>query len=215
MTRVSSTMPNLAAGALTAADFRRLAALHLRCLPDSLVSRMGERYAGSFYRYVARSGREHLLVEREAGEIVGACVISSDPDSLNRRLIVGSGLVAAALTRVHRLPLGAIVRESLASDARPADPRPAGWPELILIFTDPAGRGRGVGTRLMSRSEELVGQHGHRGFWLKTLDDPANRALDFYRGRGMSPSGRLSVHGRPFQVWVKAAGVGGSAQGGV
>ena len=82
---------------LTANDVRRLAQLQLLVLPDSAISRLGQRYVRSFYRYAQRSPLELVLVEREEnGDIIAGCVVTTDIASLERRLFLHTSLLVEA-----------------------------------------------------------------------------------------------------------------------
>jgi hypothetical protein len=52
-----------------------------------MAAQFGVGYARCFYRYVARSLEEVLLVRREDNEIVAFCLASFDMHSLQKRLL--------------------------------------------------------------------------------------------------------------------------------
>ena len=196
------------------ADVPRLAALHGECLPDSLVWRLGPSYTRAFYRYLARSGRERVLVARVGGRVVGACVLSLDPGSLTRRLALRTPLLPAALRGLFR---PGVARSLLGTGGRaPADGRddpPRGLPEVLLIFTAAEARGRGVGSSLLAACERSLADRGLAAYVVRTVDDEANPALAFYARNGFQPCGRSFEHGRWFRVLKKApaAAADGSA----
>ena len=187
-------------------DWRRLAALHCECLPDSAVSALGERYAGRFYRYLAGSVTEHVFLHRNAGDVIdAACVVSLDPQGLNRRLWLSTPLLGSLLRstpaggrwvlaralspslRAHRYESGD--GASLVLDA----------PEFILVFVAPGMRRRGLGRALLARARAWLREAGYRRCLARTRDHPRNRAVDFYRAAGFELHGRSLRRG--FQVW--------------
>ena len=72
---------------LTNYDISRLALLQTSALPGAMAAQFGIGYARCFYRYVARSVQEVMLVRRTEGEIVAFCLASFDMHSLQKRLL--------------------------------------------------------------------------------------------------------------------------------
>jgi ribosomal protein S18 acetylase RimI-like enzyme len=187
-------------GALAARDLERLARMHVEAVPESLVSVIGERYARTFYRYVAASAEELLLTEREGGEIVAACLASVAPDTLSRRLLVKTPLALLAPFAVRRLPLRAILR---GLGSRSAEPRSSGS-EILLIFSAAGARSRGLGGRLLARCEALLAARGVATLHVKTRDDPANRALQFYERARFERVASQSKFGKRLALFEKS-----------
>lgn len=157
-------------------DVAQLARMHVEAIPESLISRVGERYARAFYRYVARSEDELLLVERDGSALAGGCLVSLAPETLSRRMLRHTPLAVMAPFAIHRLPLRVMARSVLEPAGAPKPP----GPEILLIFTDPARRSRGLGARLLARCEALLIARGIPTLLVQTRDDPANRAIQFY-----------------------------------
>jgi ribosomal protein S18 acetylase RimI-like enzyme len=191
-------------------DIARLSRMHVAALPESMVSLVGELYARAFYRYCASSSQELLLVEREGGELCGACLVSLAPDTLSRRLLTRTPLLLFAPLAIRRLPL----RAMLPSATRPSDaPSPSG-PEILLIFTVPELRGQGLGARLLARCEHLLFARGLNRLLVKTRDDPENRALRFYERARFTPIGTRSKYGKRLVLLEKSLLSAGAAQPG-
>jgi ribosomal protein S18 acetylase RimI-like enzyme len=186
--------------ALGARDIEQLARMHVDALPDSLVSLVGERYARAFYRHAAASPSELIAIERAGGELCGACLMSLAPATLSRRLLTRTPLALLAPLAIRRLPLRAMARGAAGP---PADPQPPG-PEILLIFTVPEARSRGLGARLLARCEALLAARGVDRLLVKTRDDPANRALAFYERAGFRRVGSRSVYGKRLVLFEKA-----------
>jgi GNAT superfamily N-acetyltransferase len=182
---------------------RQLARLHLECLPDSAVSRLGLRYAEAFYRYVGRSPHEAVFVEVASDDVAGACVVSLRPKNLRWRLLFRTPL----LFRLALNVLGTMrVRHEGRRGETPVqgpDPLHASTPELILIFTAPRLRSAGIGTRLLGQCERFLEDRGYSKLGVRTVADPGNRALAFYARSGFAECGRSADRGREFQVLMK------------
>lgn len=195
---------------LTKADCCSLALLHVRCLPDSLISRLGYGYAKAFYRFISNSRCEFLFVRREAGEIVSACILSLSPKTLATRLLTRTSALLRAPLRVFRLPVGGIMKSVCLRlwfranrSMRGGSSTKESAPEVVLIFTAPEARCRGLGSTLLHRCERFLLTRGHRYYVIKTADDEANLALKFYAGKGFRQRGPLRDHGKRFQLWEK------------
>jgi ribosomal protein S18 acetylase RimI-like enzyme len=192
---------------LGARDIALLARMHVESLPESMVSRVGERYARAFYRYLARSPEELVLLDREetTGDLRGACIVSLAPDTLSRRLLYRTPLPLHAALAVRRLPLGAMLAGAGAkvTGGRTRSPEPL-CPEILLIFTVPAARSQGLGARLLERCEALLAARGVDQLRVRTRDDPANRALGFYERASFTRVASLSTHGKQLVLFRKA-----------
>lgn len=188
-------------------DIAALAALHVASIPDSLIGVLGERYVRSFYRYVARSSSEFVVMERDAaGTIVAAAVVSLEPDTLNGRLLRHTAWLPAMM---RRAPWVLSMVWQSARRPRGVAPAPRGGrelaavPELILMFTAPGMRSRGRGAALLRQVDATLRQRDVGTYIVRTISDPANRALGFYRANGFEPSGMSYRLGTAFQILTR------------
>jgi GNAT superfamily N-acetyltransferase len=175
--------------------------LHRSSLPDSLVSELGSAYTRSFYRYVTSSPQEVLVSERGVdNRIVAGAVLSFDPHGLNRRLLLGTSLAlhgALRFPKVLRLALAPLGSEDERGDVHD-------MPELLLIYAASEVRSRGIGARLVERIEQELRDRGVKQYQVKTVADPANRALAFYDRLGFTRSCIVAKQGKRFQVFTKS-----------
>jgi ribosomal protein S18 acetylase RimI-like enzyme len=183
-------------------DLDRLARLHARSLPDSLIGALGAAYVRAFYRYVERSAHELFAVRRDAtGQIVAAAVLSVEPSSLNTRLLKSTPLLRSMALRLPRML--AWLRSSMRGRGATGREMPAALPQLIVIFTAADERGRGHASALIEELEDRLRQRRVVRYEVRTEADPANPALAFYRRRGFEPSGLSVRFGTPFQVFTR------------
>ena len=181
-------------GALNSADLDRLATLHRESLPDSAVSGFGQAYARAFYQYVESSEKELLILHRASDDrLDGAAVVSLEPQSMERRLALATPLLLHAL--LHPLWFLVKVRGLLSGhadddDARAITAKVRGIPELLIIYADSARRDSGVGSFLIQNIEAALAAKGITHYCVRTVDDPANRALGFYSKHGFEALGR-------------------------
>lgn len=178
---------------LSATDIRQIAAMHCECLPDSLVSRIGPRYARAFYRHVDRSTDELAFVHRSGGRVASACIVSLEPHTLKRRLLTRTALVLHAPLALRRLPLRGIASSLIGrggGEEEGGAMQPRG-PEVLLIFTEPAARSSGLGAQTLARCEEHLRERGHQRYYVKTADESDNRAIGFYLRNGFARIGTV------------------------
>src|SRR3954471_17741122 len=104
----------MAGGALSADDVDRLARLHQRTLPTSVLGRMGTATLRRYYAWLGESPLEWLFVSRGQSGVDGAAVISFSPPSLVRRF-VSARPIAFFTSLIARFVVdGTFRREALA-----------------------------------------------------------------------------------------------------
>ncbi len=184
--------------ALDAGDIELLARMHVESLPGSLVSAIGNRYARAFYRYIAESPTEIVLLHRQGKALVGACIVSLEPSTMSRRLLRHTPLAFHAALAIRRLPLRAMLTAK-----RPVTKAPSG-PEIVLIFTLPGVRSNGLGRRLLERCDAYLAERGHARLLVKTRDEASNRAIAFYERSGFARHSQVEQYGKRLVLFEKA-----------
>lgn len=190
---------------LERADLERLGELHVACIDDSLPAQLGARFVGRMYGFLARSPSEDVLVERVDGRVESAIVLSDSPEDLQVRVALGTwrhfipAAVVALLTRLAfwRFALGA-VRDALSSD-----PGEHHAPEITFVFTNPQLQGKRLGKCLIERADARMRARGIATYFVKTIDDPENRAIAFYEREGFTRIGVREEAGRRFVEFHK------------
>jgi GNAT superfamily N-acetyltransferase len=166
-------------------------------------------YTKSFYRYVARSRHEALLIARErtSGRLLGACAISAEPSSLQRRLVFGTPLLLAMAARpwmlIDLLPWQALFAKA---HQKPGFTPPANCPEVVTIFVDPSCRSYGTGSELLAAAEGWIRGQGYSRYFLRTVARDGNRAMGFYEKSGLVLRGEEEKLGRRFLLLEKSIG---------
>jgi GNAT superfamily N-acetyltransferase len=194
---------------LDARSLDEVARLHAQCLPDSIVVALGGAYVKSFYRFMSRSDQELLVIQRrDDGAAIAVAVVSLTPATLPRRLLFGTSLIPSAIRRLPRLIAAALAprRDHARSHERGGASIPARRPQLILIFTAVAERGKGHGTALLREIEGRLRDRGITEYEVRTEARPSNPALAFYRDRGFVPDGLSMRFGTSFQVLRRPLG---------
>jgi GNAT superfamily N-acetyltransferase len=149
---------------------------------------------------MARSEREIIFVERIGGRVESCCVVSLDPGSLNRRLIFASlprllwdAWVALFTRPPFRRYLRSRIRELVSGASKQTRE-----PEITYVFTNASLRGSGLGRRLIDRVDAFFRAKGYPAYYVRTIDAPDNRALDFYDRNGFVRIGTTEEGGRSF-----------------
>jgi GNAT superfamily N-acetyltransferase len=182
----------------------QLAQMQTELLPKSLVSRLGESFAHRFYAYCSRSEQEVVLAVLQGNRVLGASLLSLDPGTLDWRLLTRTPMALFAARHFHRLPLPALLRETMAKAS--ARPDSGHLPELVLIFVGADCRGRGLGAELVAACEAFLDAQGIRAYTVSTAEEEGNRALNFYLAQGFMVAGRPVRHGLRYILLQKTLG---------
>lgn len=177
---------------MTREDAARLARLQRDALPDSALSRLGERYLRGFWRFCAASERERVFVSRGPdGRTVAAAMVSLSPNDLGMRLLRGTTLILYAWKILPMLVAG-------------GDGQAIPGAELVLLFTEAQCRGKGTGAALLAEAEAALAAEGLSLLHVRTFDDPTHPAYRFYVRAGYAPIRSFTAHGKPFALLSKA-----------
>lgn len=191
---------------LSEADVDRMAALHVESIDDSLPALLGVAFARRLYRFFEASSRELVVVERVEGRVASVCVVSFDPASLQSRITratLGSLVPAAAAAFLAKAAFRAHLRHAVADAIKGSDTA-LHAPEITYVFTDRQLRGRQLGKRLIERVDRGLAARGFDTYYVKTLDDPDNRAIAFYQANGFARIGSRLEGGRRFVEFHKS-----------
>jgi len=195
---------------LSDSDLARVAALHIESIDDSLPALLGSGFAKRMYRYLEASDSELVLVERVSGRIESVCVVSFEPHDLQPR-IVRATLVAlawGAAFAIFTRPEFRRLLWNVARDAVSGSDVEAKAPEITYVFTNAQLRGQRLGRKLVERVDAALREREIDGYFVKTLDDPSNRALRFYAENGFERVGSRTEGGRRFVEFHKDLAAG-------
>jgi len=186
---------------LSALDVKRLAEMQLEHLPTSLVSILGLGYSRAFYRYIARSHKELLFLERNReDDIIGIALLSKDMETFERRLLLHTPLIFAALLRIPQLVR--LLTGGKSEEAARLSP------ELVTLYTDASARGMGLGGKLVDRLTRRLEAEKIPELFVRTFDDPADPAVRFYTNRGFQQVSSIMIRGTPFMLLKKQLNAG-------
>lgn len=182
--------------------FSKIVHSHIEALPDSSLSLMGKKMVEIYYRSVLASPYETLFVAGEQS-LDGVAVLSLQPHNLMKRLVVDNlvnfNFYSSALSSIT--PLLKIISSALHETKEL--PAIHDLPEVVQLFTLKEKQGTGVGTSLLNHVEDFLKEKGIGGYFVKTLTDPANPALTFYRNRGFIVVGNCVMNGQNFSFCTK------------
>lgn len=176
-----------------------MARCHIACFPDQFISRMGLRFAKSFYEaYLIESdGLAFVAVDEGDGRVVGL-VAGGDPDIRATFLGVAPHrfpfvllwryltdcVVRSAVLRHLRSKLGrggkSRIDEEISNWPQPGD---LPWAKLQVIAALTDYRGSGVATALIQAFQTACREDGYRSMDLSVHTDNT-RAIAFYKKNG-------------------------------
>jgi len=183
-------------------DVPDLAALHRRCLPESMISMLGESAVERYYAMVTSSSLEHVLVIRDEAGASAGCVLALEPGTVMSRFVRRAPV---ALARDLAWAVASVaMRRRLASRVREGrGERGPGVPEVTQIFTDRAQRGRGLGSALLRGVEDHLREVGQLAYCIHTLRDDNDAGIRFYRREGFTQTGAARSFGDHYLVMTK------------
>jgi ribosomal protein S18 acetylase RimI-like enzyme len=177
-------------------DAAVVAKMHVRCITEGFLSRLGPRFLTRLYGRVCRSDGSFLLVAVPREPTARSTVAGFIAGSVSVRRLYGDFLrhdaPAAAASAPWRLARAWPRALETLRHGRSSSPMPSGG-ELLAIAVDPAWRGSGVGRQLVDGFvAELEGRAVHDAHVVVGADNAAARAL--YRGAGFAESRTLELH---------------------
>jgi ribosomal protein S18 acetylase RimI-like enzyme len=184
------------------ADLEDLATLHAAALPRSLFTALGHTALVRYYAYCEASRWETAWTATEAGRVVGACVVSREPDSVLARF-VRHAPIAFARELGGLVVRDRTVRGHLVAQLRDRSATEPHRPEITQIFTDDRQRGRGIGAALLRTCETDLRTRGVQCYFVHTERDDNTAGIRFYRREGFTPIGESRSFGRAFLVMQK------------
>lgn len=184
-------------------DRDELAMMHLRCLPDSAVARLGVSFTAALYAFAAKSPREAVLIATLGDALVGGALLSTRPRDLARRMAVRCpGSVLKAAPRIAMTLLSGRLRKARSkTDEVVRRLSDEDTPELVYLFSAQSARGVGVGAALVDASERWA--HSLHRLYVKTGPNKENPARGFYKRMGFETCGLVEQSGEIFELFGK------------
>jgi GNAT superfamily N-acetyltransferase len=181
-------------GPLDSGDGDHLATLHGNSLADGILTLMGGFYLRRFYAFLAKSPLETIFVGRAGGRIVALCVITWGEETVLARAVTATWPWFAAAA-AGRFIVSGPFRRACAGVLR-SGRRSSHKPQILLLYTDPARTGEGIGGRLLGFVESALAEE--RVLYSKTDGGTDNRAITFYQRHGFTVDERFDYAGRPY-----------------
>lgn len=191
------------AASISQHDVEQLTALHRRTLPRSVLGRMGPSTLERYYRWVVRSMSEQLFVSREGTRVIGAAVLSLEPESVMRRFIAAAPAAFVLSASAAFLRDGAFRAQALAYVFERGKTTAAAVPEVLQIFVAPDRQSRHAGTALLEQVETWLKTHGVARYSVRTLAERNDATVAFYARRGFQPAGEAMFCGTRYHVLEK------------
>ncbi len=180
---------------LDRSDYNRLGDLLVSVLPSSTVSLFGAGFAASVFNYLSRSSSEFIVVERINGTIEGAAVVTTDRQSLARRLLLQTNLML-------KLPFHLCNRGVWRMLFGKSDNVYISDPELVFIFLSPEHRSKGLGSIMLRRIEARLNEMAFPAYCVRTEEDN-DKAINFYNREGFEYNFKFNYAGQTFCLMTK------------
>lgn len=190
---------------------KAIAVLHKRQLPQSLICAFGQRGIAAYYKWLAGSDLDALIVVLNDTQVAGAATLSLSPQTVGTRAVKSrlwlylpwlafSALIWRKISvKLFRKGQGIEEIGNLAHLHNPQSP------ELLQIFVAPAGIGQGLGTKMTRMIEHTAKVQGCEGLLVRTDNTPSNKALKFYLKNDFTLIGSHGSNGKELAVYYKAA----------
>ncbi|MGJ8564280.1 MAG: GNAT family N-acetyltransferase [Alphaproteobacteria bacterium] len=210
-TSAETLFESMNSGALDSRHAKEIAVLHKAQLPQSLICAFGTLGLRAYYKWVAESDIDALVLVLKDGGVAGAATLSLSPQTIGGRAVKGrlwryAPRLAFSWT-IWRKIFRKISKPSTSipevGDLEPLyDPKS---PELLQIFIAPAGIGQGLGSKITRMIEYIARNKGCEGLIVRTDNAPTNKALAFYLKNDFSLLGSHESNGKELAVYYKLA----------
>lgn len=185
--------------------YRRVADLHIACMPDGFLTTLGPRFLSLMYQAIDEGESSVLILSREGDQIAGFVAASSSMAPIYRGMLQHWPRLFSALLPSLFLPrrlrrILEIVRYS-SSRELPVNRAQA---ELLSIGVDAPFRGRGHADQLYEDLCEHCRRRGIPEFKI-VVGVTLEQAHRFYRRMGALPADQIEVHkGQTSKVYIQA-----------
>lgn len=198
-------------------QWRSLAWLIAKAIPNAIVSHLGRGFGARFYGAIGAQSYSCAFAALDAtGRPVGVIVGSLDQSrayaesKASQRL----GLLLAANVRLFSpAVIGWVLRGLRAGkpDEEGVDPFESPTAELIAIAVAPSVRGRGVAQALVEAMEASFRRQGYDGAYRILTESANGRANRFYEKIDSRLAQQRVHHGREINEWHKQLVIPGDA----
>jgi len=169
--------------------------MHFQELGDDILPQMGIIILNKFYKYIITSDKEVIFSIRENQKIVTVCVVSFEPNTLMRRMILSSiqsvffHIPLAMLRKPHLLfffikVIFAKRKNILCS------------PEITYIYS--SIKGKGLGKKILQNIQSCLLTKDIKKLYVKTINTQNNRAIKFYLENGFKKEFTFSYGGKKY-----------------
>lgn len=188
-------------------DIKQIAQLHVNALPNDIFPSLGKWYLTHYYKFVISSIKDDLILLRNENNIDAVCVITySSTDFISRvvkatffPLFISAVLSFFTSNAFRHFFISFIKSKIIKNDTHGFGKNMN--PEIAFIYTDTKKQGQGLGTKLLSKVKTLLLDKHITELFVKTLDHPSNKALNFYLKIGFKPIGQLTQLGRNYTAF--------------
>ena len=184
---------------------KTVAALHIDCMPTSILTKYGPSILHSFYKFISSSKHEKLFLVSDF-KVNGVAVISFAPQTLMKRFVMGRGINILYEIALKSLMSPTVMKTSIRTilSVKRQPEILDGVPELVLLFVDKHERRKGTATQLIEQIEAFLKLQSISRYYVKTLENNIdNIPISFYKKQGFGEVGNGVESGKNYIFFEK------------
>ena len=169
-------------------DIKEVANLHLKCLPNTVSSKLGQFYLEKVYKIFCQYKNNSAFVALDKNRIVGAIGLTSDLNQfqrqIKRELTVNDYFLIAKSILTKRTPITDLVQRLLFERELVKNYK-SPYKTIVTLFTDKNYRRHGVATQLL-KFALIDDEEKNKTIYVDTLSEN-DAAIKLYKKFGFSP----------------------------
>lgn len=180
---------------MTYADLRQVVNLHLKTLPCTMSSKMGEKYLNILYKKILSSSQIHIcLVAYEENQILGIITLTKSMEITQKILnpLYSFSLLWSIIINLFKRKISLKeIFDKLYFESKIISKFKSPYISILTLFVKPASQKRGVGKSLVQRVANILEKENIREIFVDTL--ATNYAgINFYKRTGFKTRARLN-----------------------
>lgn len=164
-------------------DLSDIVNIHFKTLGDDLLPQLGKNFLLRFYQYIDNSELEEIFIIKDEHQVIASCIISWQPNTILQRVVK-----KIFIYFIYALIINIVTNKKLFSSALKIFLNKTRFisqsPEIVYIFTNPMFQGKGIGKNVIEKVENSLRNKKINKYYVKTLNDKENKAINFYLKNG-------------------------------
>lgn len=187
-------------------DLDDIVKIHLETLSEDLLPQLGEKFLIKFYKYINNSELEEIFFIKDQDNLLATCIISYHPNTLLRRVLKNTFIYF-----IYSFAINILTNKKLFISVFKIFFNKTIFvsqsPEIVYIFTNPIFQGKGIGKNVIEKVENALRNKKINKYYVKTLNDKENKAINFYLKNGFKKIKRFNYAGNVYLYLEKCLDV--------